>query len=94
MREGMQGERREGGTKGDARENRLEVHTCVHVACACANACGCVNVYARRTGRCTSCATAVDSARVRRESEDERKAARQADIRDGAGVKLLLWQIL
>lgn len=29
MREGMQGERREGGTKGDARENRLEVHTCM-----------------------------------------------------------------
>lgn len=41
--------------------------------------------------QCTSWgyATAVDS-----ESEDERKPARQANIKEGTGVMLLLWQIL
>lgn len=38
MREGMQGKRREGRTNSNARENRFEVYTCVHVTCACVNA--------------------------------------------------------
>lgn len=50
MREGMQGERREGGTNGDARENRFEAYTCVRVRCACMHACGCVIIYVAAHG--------------------------------------------
>lgn len=46
--------------------------------------------------RCTiwGYATAVDSARMWREGEDEKKSARQADIKEGTGATLLLRQIL
>lgn len=55
----------------------------------------CIIIYVRRMVRCTSWgyATAVDSARMWRESEDEKKPARQADIKEGTGVMLLLRQI-
>lgn len=96
MRGGMQGERREGETNSNAGENRYEAYTCVHVPCAYVDASGCIIIYVQCMVRCTSWgwATAVDSAHMRCKSEKQKNPAREANIKEGTGVTLLLWQIL
>lgn len=84
MRERMQGERR---ANRDAREDRFEVYTCVHVRCACATACGGFITYVRLAVR-RHC-----GGFCWREGAAEGTPARQANITGGPGVTLLLWQI-